>query len=261
MSFVVSLSDFTPSARQDGLPWTQAQIAEGPSSSGPFTTIETINLSPVDADPSNPAARSFTTTHATLSMAWYLVTLLDAAGNQQPFVPIPYPPPAPQATMPYCSVLDAQSRNAARTVTPSSVPNIAQVQQFVADAAAEINGILVNKGYQIPIISASNPDAFALLHSLNVTGAWSMMEAAAPNSPNLDRAAKAWDEAKKMLGDAKFVLNAPQDMARSEPRGPWQTFQPTGEVYDPMFAHRGDGISTDGRNRPQHPYFSRQMRF
>jgi hypothetical protein len=256
MGYVVTLRDITPAPRVDGLPWTQATIGEAGTAAGPFSTIATIPLSPLDTDPSRPQPRSFTTANATLSAGWYLVTFLDAAGDQQPTTAVPYPPPEPAATTSYCSVLDVQSRNAARPVSASSVPNLAQVGQMIGDAAAELNAILVNKGYEIPVNSASSPDAFAVLHSMNVTGAWAMMEAAAPNSPNLDRAAAAWTAAKKMLADAQFVLNAPQDVQRAEPRGPWVTTQPTGRVYDPTFSH---GNCPDSRAR--NPYFSRSQRF
>ena len=55
MSFVVSLADFRPSPRYDATAWTQARIEEGTASVGPWVVLETQNLSPVDADPANPA--------------------------------------------------------------------------------------------------------------------------------------------------------------------------------------------------------------
>lgn len=258
MSYVVTLGGYTPGIRYDGNPWTSATIGESATSVGPFTTIDTFTFSVPDADPSNPKTREFTTANAQLSSGWYLVTFLDAHGNQQPTTPVPYPPPGPQAMPAYCSVLDVQSRNAARPITPSSLPNIAQVQQYIADTSAEINGILVNKQYLVPIISASSPVAFSLLHSLAVTGAHAITEAAAQSAPGKDAAARAWEAAKKMLGDAKFVLpDAPQDQARAEPRGPYVTARPSGHTFDPMFGRDGG----PGGQNPADPYFSRQMRF
>lgn len=255
--YVVTLPDCTPAIRYDGNPWETVTIGEAANSSGPYNVLDTITLSPVDSDPTNPLPRSFTITNATLPSGWYQVTFIDAGGGIQALTPVPYPPPEDQATTPYCSVLDVQARTANRPVTASSLPSIAQVQQFVIDAAAEINAILVNKGYLIPIVSASNPDAFALLHSANVTGGWAMMELASPQSINKDAAAKAWEAAKMMLSDQKFVLNAPMDQQRGEPRGPWVTTQPTGETYDPMFGHQFN--RRDGN--PANPYFSRQARY
>jgi hypothetical protein len=79
--YVVTLQDFRPSPRYDALAWTQARIEEGTASVGPWTTLETISLSPVDADPSNPAYRNFTTQLGTAPDLWYRVTFLDATGD------------------------------------------------------------------------------------------------------------------------------------------------------------------------------------
>lgn len=81
MTVVVSLSDYRPSPRYDGLPWTQARIEEAAASSGPWTILETVNLSPVDADPRNPAYRNFTTALGTADGLWYRVVFLDAGGS------------------------------------------------------------------------------------------------------------------------------------------------------------------------------------
>ena len=254
---VITLPDYTPPARYDGHPWTTVLIGEAGSSSGPFTTITTITLNPVDTDPSNPISRSFTTNTAQLTSGWYQVTFKDATGATVTDTPIPLPAPTGQPATPYCTVLDVQARSAIRPVTASSVPNIAQVQQFVLDTAAEINGILIKKGYLIPIVSASNPDAFATLHAINVTGAWALMEASSPTSINVDRATQAWENAKRMLADATFALNAPIDTGRSEARGPWITSQPDGHHFDPLFGQHQGGH----HGNPRNPFFSRQQRF
>lgn len=79
MTVVVSLEDFRPSPRYDSLPWTDVQIQEAPASTGPWTTLETQALSPVDSDPANPAYRNFTTALGTAAEQWYRVVFLDAA--------------------------------------------------------------------------------------------------------------------------------------------------------------------------------------
>jgi hypothetical protein len=79
--YVVTLEDYRPSPRFDSLPWTQARIEEGTTSTGPWTALETINLSPVDSDPSNPAYRNFTTQLGTAPDLWYRVVFLDATGD------------------------------------------------------------------------------------------------------------------------------------------------------------------------------------
>jgi len=90
MSQVVSLEDFRPSPRYDATAWTQARIAEGTTSVGPWVTLETKTLSPVDADPANPAYRNFTTELASDAAGlWYRVTFLDATGDVgQPIFPV-----------------------------------------------------------------------------------------------------------------------------------------------------------------------------
>ena len=52
--------------------------------------IDTIAISPVDADPANPAARSFTTEHASAATdLWYRIIFKDATGDDTlPTIPI-----------------------------------------------------------------------------------------------------------------------------------------------------------------------------
>lgn len=89
MTVVVSFEDYTPSARFDELPWTEAQVQEGASETGPWTTIDTIALDPVDSDPSDPQARSFTTENGTDYDLWYRVIFADADGDTlQPTTPV-----------------------------------------------------------------------------------------------------------------------------------------------------------------------------
>jgi hypothetical protein len=79
MTVVVSLEDYRPSPRYDSLPWTDVQIQEAPAATGPWVTLETQALSPVDSDPANPAYRNFTTALGTAAEQWYRVVFLDAA--------------------------------------------------------------------------------------------------------------------------------------------------------------------------------------
>jgi len=89
VTVVVTLEDFRPSPRYDGEPWTDAEIYEGTASDGVFTLLETIALSPVDADPENPAYRNFTTDLGTADELWYKIIFIDAdASTGQPTFPI-----------------------------------------------------------------------------------------------------------------------------------------------------------------------------
>jgi hypothetical protein len=89
MTQVVSFTDYRPSPRYDSLPWTEAQLEEGTASIGPWTLLETFTLSPVDADPENPAYRNFTTQLAGDGELWYRITFADADGDiGQPTFPV-----------------------------------------------------------------------------------------------------------------------------------------------------------------------------
>jgi len=80
-TYVVSFTDYQPVPRFDDIPWTTVMIEEGTSEDGPWTLIDTQQLSPVDADPSNPMSRSFTTDKATIEHGWYLVEFGDVNNN------------------------------------------------------------------------------------------------------------------------------------------------------------------------------------
>jgi hypothetical protein len=96
MSEVVSFTDYRPVARYPPIttPWTQARIDEATADTGPWTTIDTITLSPVDSDPTAPQARSFSTPNATLTSGWYRVVFLDAASNEDITSPVAHNSPS-----------------------------------------------------------------------------------------------------------------------------------------------------------------------
>jgi hypothetical protein len=82
---VVTFTDYTPVPRFDGIPWTTVMIEESDSETGPWNLIDTQNLVPVDADPTDPMSRSFTTSNATLDVGvgWYMVSFGDVNNNVQ----------------------------------------------------------------------------------------------------------------------------------------------------------------------------------
>lgn len=86
--YVLTFEDYEPSPRDDGSPWTYAEIRESDAEAGDYTLIDTITLSPVDTDPADPQPRSFTTKKATLAAGWYRVDFFDASGAQSPSEPI-----------------------------------------------------------------------------------------------------------------------------------------------------------------------------
>jgi hypothetical protein len=89
MGQIVSFEGYTPPARFDSVPWSQALIQEAPADIGPWTLIDTINLLPADTDPADPQTRSFTTTNGTAPALWYRVVFADAnAGQSNPTDPV-----------------------------------------------------------------------------------------------------------------------------------------------------------------------------
>src|SRR5581483_11423655 len=90
MGQVISFENYLPPARFDSLPWAQARIDEASTAAGPWTTIDTIALSPLDADPAHPQSRSFTTQNGSAGDGlWYRVIFLDADGDtSQPTAPV-----------------------------------------------------------------------------------------------------------------------------------------------------------------------------
>src|SRR5262245_1252659 len=81
MAFVVTLIDFTPLPRYDNKKWTQAEIYESSTSTGPWTLLETKTIADYP-DATNPPTLSFTTELATLASGWYKIRFLDATGDQ-----------------------------------------------------------------------------------------------------------------------------------------------------------------------------------
>lgn len=117
---IVSFEDYLPSARFDGLPWTQIRIEEAPTDSGPWTVLETKVINPVDTDPTQPRQRSFTTALATLVSGWYRVAFIDAVANillTDPIQNVSIAPP----WMP--SVQDVADLLVTRTNTSTGVPS------------------------------------------------------------------------------------------------------------------------------------------
>ena len=84
MAQVITFLDYTPSPRYDGNAWTEVDIEEGTTADGPWSLLETIALSPVDADPTDPTTRSFTTELASDTMElWYRLLFRDLTGDTE----------------------------------------------------------------------------------------------------------------------------------------------------------------------------------
>ena len=136
MPQVITFEDYTPTPRYDGNPWTQVEIEEAATEDAAvWTLIDTIAISPVDADPENPATRSFTTELASnLPGLWYRLTFLDATGDDS----LPTDPVQNVADdiVPYASV--SELARILKIRAPSDEQEIAMRRVLIA-AAVEIN--------------------------------------------------------------------------------------------------------------------------
>jgi hypothetical protein len=134
MAEVVTFLRYRPPARFDSLPWTEVRIEESATEDGTYTQIDAIALSPLDADPSDPAFRSFTTELGTALEYWYRILFADASGDiSQPTTPIQN-----LASLAVPDVLAYATTNELARIlkirTPTAEQNIAM--QRVLDAAA-----------------------------------------------------------------------------------------------------------------------------
>jgi hypothetical protein len=90
MPFARSFESYSPPRRYDGQAFTSAEVREAATREGSYTTVQTFALFPLDADPSAPQSRNFTTTAATLVDGWYIIRWVDAAGSTFDSDPIQY---------------------------------------------------------------------------------------------------------------------------------------------------------------------------
>jgi hypothetical protein len=163
--------------------------------------------------------------------------------------------------MPYANASDVARLNKARRMGEGNNPTASDVGVYCELVGFEIDGILVNKGYNVPV-SSNYPEAFGYLRWLNAKGALVMMEEASPNSVILARATESWQNAREALRTARTVMDVPQETVRTEPRGPGVTKPELrfneGEVYDP---NQYPTQPESGTANPEAPYLSRALQF
>ena len=85
MAQVITFENVVPIARYDSTPWTEARIEESATSDpdSAYAEVETITLSPVDSDPSDPIARNLTTELASSTAdLWYRIVFVDGSGDE-----------------------------------------------------------------------------------------------------------------------------------------------------------------------------------
>lgn len=143
----------------------------------------------------------------------------------------------------YASLDDVLARNQQRRAfTATSIPNASAVVGFLRQTAGELDAILVEKGYSLPIPTTA-VRAWEYLRNLNALGAHVLVEAGAPTTRRdvLDAARLMWKDAMKMLASSESVLDIPRDTTRASARGP--------------------GVTTPAPAQADPAYFTRDMRF
>lgn len=152
MSYTHSFVGYTPPVRYDDDPWTSVRIEESTTEAGSYATIDTLALSPVDTDPSQPASRNFTTDNAANEQAWFRLVFLDAGGQLAPasdpvFSPAPNPIPwAPTVAQVAAIVADhtyrnegtvGEANNIVANFTSETSPTASQVAPLIDQAVTE----------------------------------------------------------------------------------------------------------------------------
>jgi len=150
--YVVTFTDYRPAPRMDGLPWTNILIFEAPSPDGPWTQIDTIPINPVDIDPADPAARSFSTENATIEQGWYQVVFTDDANHQQPFGVVqnasyPWVPSLSQVGALVRTRTKDSSGNELGTFNDDTRPTDDDVQELIQQA---VDTFVLRGGTEIP---------------------------------------------------------------------------------------------------------------
>lgn len=151
MSYSITVASIRPAARNapDQLPWASVKVEEGATSVGPWSTIDTQSLTPLDEDPTLPQLRTVTTDNATLEAGWYRFTFADADSDQgPPTSPVHYDPIAAALTPSVYDVallLLARSRNAEGerpTFDSTTRPTDSQAADFINAAYGDVTARL-----------------------------------------------------------------------------------------------------------------------
>lgn len=101
MGQVVTFEDYTPPARYDDVAWAHVEVYEAATADGAWALIDTLDIDPVDSDPSRPQRRSFTTSEGGSEPGlWYrLVYTDDSAGVSAPTDAVQNAPAFDSATL------------------------------------------------------------------------------------------------------------------------------------------------------------------
>jgi hypothetical protein len=183
---VITFENFQPTPRYDGLPWTEARIQEAATADAldaAWTTIETITLSPVDADPENPASRDFTTENGTAADLWYRIVFADATGDDLlPTVPV-------QNTTPIAAYATVTELARILKIRVPTAEQTDAMERVLLAAAGEINA-------EIDLTSAQGLSSWQLALAQEV---------------NLERAVEHWHQQETPFGLMALGVDVPAE--------------------------------------------------
>ncbi len=82
MTTVLSFTGYTPPARNDDVPWSEARVQQADTVDGIYALIDTLPLDPLDSDPKTPQTRNLTTYEASdTPLKWYQIVWADATSH------------------------------------------------------------------------------------------------------------------------------------------------------------------------------------
>jgi hypothetical protein len=156
----------------------------------------------------------------------------------------------------YATVSDVEALAPYRKIGEGNNPSQRDVEVILELVEAEINAILVNKGYQVPVEKAEAPLAFQFLRRIVAQGAVAQIEQSAGNGPNVERSEKVYQQSLKLIVEAREIMVAPQNQERDKPRGPGVTS--VGPVEEAGATY---GSWESNPVNPLTPFFQRNLQF
>jgi hypothetical protein len=137
------------------------QIEEAPASDGPWILIDTLALSPVDADPATPQTRDFTTDQGTGANLWYRLIWVDGgAGTSEPTAVIQ------NVAIVFSAYASVEDLAVLLKLSASSAANrVDDLSRCLSAAALEIDSELSRTE---PWDFSDNPKQLALLSEVNL---------------------------------------------------------------------------------------------
>jgi hypothetical protein len=188
LTVVVSFTGWTPPTRYDDLPWTEVRIEEAATEDGVYAQIDVYTLDPVDTDPEDPAARTFTTELGTSNYLWYRLIWADADGD------VSIPTESIQntdASTPYATLTELARILKIRA--PSAEQNDAMNRVLIA-AAGEINSEI----------------------GIGDEGGLSGWQLALATEVNLERAVEHWRQQESPFGLISLGVDVPAERSATD---------------------------------------------